>query len=44
MTENRFILTEKDAPGIQVLYAPPAEPAHEKPDTQGTITSHSKEK
>ena len=39
---NRFILTEEDAPGIKVLYTPPAVD-HERPDTQGTITEHAEE-
>ena len=43
MTENRFTYTDKDAPGIEVLYMPPEEPPHEKTETQGTITEHSEE-
>jgi hypothetical protein len=39
---NRFILTDEDAPGIEVLYTPPAVD-HERPDTQGTITEHAEE-
>jgi hypothetical protein len=44
MTEDRFTYTEKDAPGIEVLYIPTDPTPHEKPDTQGTITEHSEEK
>jgi hypothetical protein len=40
MTKSRFILTEADAPGIEVLYTPTP---HEKPATQGTITEHTEE-